>query len=106
MKIIYVREKISHNKNRLCGWSSRELEYRVDYKTRKTRFVTYKGYCQWDYEQFYGDVGDEFNEEIHIYAEYRHSPTKMGTKYSRFMRSGSDGWGSKTKFYKERLDFD
>ena len=42
MKIIYLKETVSYDKNRVCGWNSREIEYRIDYKTRKTRFVTYK----------------------------------------------------------------
>ena len=94
VKIIYVNEKIHYDKSKVCGWSYREIKYRVDYKTRKTRFVTYKGYCQRDYEQY----SDDFTENIHIYSEYLPFPTKRGKEYSKDIRKGELTWKGELKY--------
>ena len=37
VKIIYVNEIIHYDKTKVCGWTYKEIKYRVDYKTKKTR---------------------------------------------------------------------
>ena len=88
VEIVYVNEEIRYDKTKLCGWSYRQLKYRVDYKSkkRKTRFVTYKGYCQRDYERY----SDNFVEEISIHAEYTHFPFEK--PIARLNRKVREGW--------------
>jgi len=95
VEIVYVNEIIKHDKYHLCGWSYREIKYRVDYKSkkRKTRFVTYKGYCQRDYERY----SDNFEEVLSIYSEYKNFPEeKPRSRLKRVLRKGRDDWKGNT----------
>jgi len=89
MKIWDIYEIIIHDKDKKCGWNYREIKYRVDFKTRKTRFVKYMGYCQWDFKSEYGgDVSDDFVERISIHSEYTHFPLRNDNDYKKKVRSG------------------
>ena len=95
VEIVYVNEIIKHDKTKLCGWSYKEIKYRVDYKSnkRKTRFVTYKGYCHRDYERY----SDNFVETLSIYAEYNGFPDdKPRSRLRRVLRKGRDDWKGNT----------
>ncbi len=70
VKVIYVDEKIHYDKECKCGWSYRKLKIRIDYKTKKTRFFIYTGYCHFERIDQWDD--EEEIEEIYIHAEYYH----------------------------------
>ncbi len=100
VNIIYVNEEIRYDKTKLCGWAYKEIKYRVDFKTKKTRFVIYKGYCQRDYEQ-YDD--NNFVETIHIYSEYTHFPIKGNVRYNKDVRKGYSTWKGEIKYGRNLL---
>ena len=99
----YVHEIIHYNKDMVCGWSYREIKYRIDYKNknRKTKFITYKGYCQYEHESFYDDIGDNFEEIMNIYSEEHSFPKKRGKEYNKIVRKGYFDWISGKHIYHE-----
>ena len=94
VKIIYVNEIIHYDKTKVCGWTYKEIKYRVDYKTKKTRFVTYLGYCQRDYERW----SDNFTEAILIHSNYTHFPTDNKLRFKKKVRKGSLTWEGEVKY--------
>jgi len=83
--VVYVNEKINYDNTKKCGWSYRKIEKRIDYKTIKTRFITYKGYCQNDNRDWNEDTSVE---HIHIYGEVRPFAEKIKkAEYCRDVRN-------------------
>jgi len=79
--IEYIHEVVHHDKEYICGWSYREIKKRIDYKTRETIFVKYKGYCQKERED-YDD--EDFTEEIYITCQVKPFPNdKDSARYSK-----------------------
>lgn len=95
VKVIYVYEKIKHDRLKKCGWSYRQLKYRIDFKTKKkSYFYEYKGFCQFNsVEQWDNDC---YVEQIHIYGYYKHYQTKIeNSEYKKDVRNADyerEGW--------------
>ena len=96
MDCVFVNEEIRHDKERKCGWAYRKLRKRIDYKTKKTRFYTYEGYCQWDNRDYDEDTSVEY---ISIYRSYRHFKDKKKC-YEKDIRNVEYIWGKGYKFEK------
>ena len=96
VRVIYVNEEIHYNKSRLCGWSFKKVKYRVDYKTKKTRFYTYLGYCQLDNRDYDEDTSVE---NISIHGSYLPFPEdKEKSRLTRDVRNVEYVWGEGYKY--------